>query len=372
MKKEKLKSIKVKLLYVPLMIVLIGVIGMAIISSIFVRNSLLNEMRTNGFIIMENIIDRISDNIVALETINTTLEDKIRVAANIVIRNQNNLSNELLNELKKDLDVDELHWFDKDGKIIYSTVPGYLNWVTPNTHPLYAVKIGQKELMEEVREDAEFGQFLKYGAVRHIDGTFVQVGIIADTVQELTQRFRYQNIVEDLASGNNINYALFLDTNAIVLASSYLEEIGIQLDDEGSITAAVNKKTYADEFFDETENVKVYDVLLPVIIDDEHLGAINIGFSMNTIESSIRNNIFVFVITGIIAFVLLASILFLISSDAVKSIKILKNHMIIMSSGDFSKDIESKYLERKDEFGQMANALNELHVSLSSIVKNIK
>lgn len=122
--------------------------------------------------------------------------------------------------------MDELHWFNKEGEIIYSTIEGYLGWLPSQEHPLYEFMLSNdQELMEEIRADAEFGNLLKYGAVKNTDGTFVQIGIKADVIQELTEQFSYQSLVEDLAENEKVEYAVFIDKNAIAVASSDKEEI---------------------------------------------------------------------------------------------------------------------------------------------------
>ncbi|MDO9490672.1 hypothetical protein, partial [Acetobacterium sp.] len=92
MKKDKqiakTKSIKMKLLIVPLICVLVGVFSIGAISSYLTRDSLLAGMRENGFSSSQRFVNRIEDNTEAVKTMNEMLESQIRSIGNIVIGNR--------------------------------------------------------------------------------------------------------------------------------------------------------------------------------------------------------------------------------------------------------------------------------------------
>ena len=84
----KSKSIQVKLLIVPLICVLAGVVMIGVISSYLTRNSLFAEMERNGFSSSQRFVDRIEDNTEAVKTMNEMLETQIRSVGNIIIANR--------------------------------------------------------------------------------------------------------------------------------------------------------------------------------------------------------------------------------------------------------------------------------------------
>lgn len=140
------------------------------------------------------------DNSKSLETINKMLDEKIITAAKTIIRNQNNLSNELLKQLAEELGVEQINWYNANGETIYSNVDKYLGWTALEGHPIYDFMVSSNnELIEEVRQDSESGAFLKYGYLKSDDGSFVQVGIIADRVHDLTERSGYQKLLKNLS-----------------------------------------------------------------------------------------------------------------------------------------------------------------------------
>jgi len=224
----KVKSIKIvkKILVIPVIAVIVGILIIAFVSSDIIKSSLLKEMQSNSFIIADTIAERLDDNIDAQETIKIMLNDQIKMVAYIVIKNKDRISNEYLLELAKDLEVTELHWLNKDGVITHSTVNGYLGWkVTPN-HPLSIILSGKSELMEDIRPDSKFGKLMKYGAVKSSDGSFVQVGLSAEAVRKFTDGFSFQNLMEDITAGEKIVYAELMDKTGIILASNNPKKVG--------------------------------------------------------------------------------------------------------------------------------------------------
>ena len=62
----------------------------------------------------------------------------------------------------------------------------------------------------------------------------------------------------------------------------------------------------------------------------------------------------------------------IISKDIVKPLKLAVNEMEIISSGDLSREIDKKYIKRKDELGIILRNINVIKKSLSGLIKNVK
>ncbi|SHH36459.1 methyl-accepting chemotaxis protein [Thermosyntropha lipolytica DSM 11003] len=254
-----------------------------------------------------------------------------------------------------------------------STVDEYVGWKAEEGHPVYNFMVsGENFLTEDIREDTVSGEYKKYGYVRADGGNFVQIGINADAVQKITDKFSYQTIVEEIALNQNIVYALVIDKDGIAVASSDEKEIGTKLEDEGSITAAVEGKPYAEIYFDEGLKIKVYNVLLPLVVNGEHMGAVNIGFSMAGVEGVIKKNIMTFGITGLIIFMLIALVLYNSASGIVKSIDKLKENVEFIARGDLGIKVEEILVSRTDEIGKIARAVDEMTSFLRSMINNIR
>nr|WP_246565533.1 methyl-accepting chemotaxis protein [Tissierella carlieri] len=227
------------------------------------------------------------------------------------------------------------------------------------------------ELFEDLRQDTESKNYLKYGYLKGIDGTFVQVGIIANRVQELTQSFSYQKLLQDIALEEEIAYALLMNKDLETIAHSDEEEIGKVFDDEGSKSAAITGVPYSQEWHYEKEDITVLDVLYPVIINEEHIGAVSIGYSMENVNSAINKNITIVSISVISAIILLWIILFTTSNYAVKIINKLKEHMRFMALGDFSNTIPEDLVSKNDELGEISQAVESMQSSITNIIKNV-
>lgn len=369
---SKKASIKTKLTIMPIILVVLAVAIICTFSSIMTRNSLFDEMRRNGQFLLEQFAQRLNNNTKSLETINHIIEDDIRKAADSV-KNLGEINNESITKIANNLQIDELNYFDAQGVILYSNVPENLGWQPDESHPLYGLlHSNQTELMEDIRVDAVSGAYKKYGAVKFADGTFVQAGLNADKVNELTDQFKYQKLIENLAENEEVVYALFIDKDLKAAAHSDTDRIGLDLsEDKGAISAVVEGKPYASEQFYEGANVDVYDLVYPVVIDGEVIGAVNIGFSMANVKATVRNNIIQTIIIGLIAVGLLGAILYITSNNAVKTISKLREQMRFMASGDFSRDVPKDLLDKNDEFGEISNAVNIMQSSVRSMIESI-
>lgn len=371
-RKINVRSIKVRLLVIPLLVVILSMAGIGLVSSSFTRESFLNEMENNGNFILQEFLSRIEDNSRSLEIINSTVEDQVRAAARATA-SLSNLSNQGLTQLAENLGVDQIHYYNPQGVTIYTTIEDYMGWEPDENHPLNGFfKSGDGEMMEDIRADVATGIFFKYGAILNPDGTFVQVGINADHINSLTEQFSVQRLVEELASNEEIIYALFTDTDLIASAHSIRDRIGLDLsEDVGTIAAVVDRVPYSTDYLFGEDEIPVYDIVYPAVINGEHIGAVNIGYSMENINATIARNIQIIYLSGFIAALILGTILFSTSNYAVKTIGKLKEQMGFMASGNFSNDIPQDILKKKDEFGEISQSVSTMQQSIRNIIKSV-
>jgi len=363
----KKKSIKVRLLIIPLICVLVGVLLIGAISSYLTRDSLLTEMRENGFSSSQRFVDRIEDNTEAVKTMNEMLESQIRSVGNIIIGSRGSINDVYLTQLAAQTGINHIYWYNTAGEIINAANSEYLGWKVTPGDPIHNFMIsGTPELMEEIRKSTETDETFKYGYVRSNTGEFVQAGVSADRVLELTEKFGYQALIDELATDETIVYASFIDNDLIGVADSNKDNLGKSYqDDENIKKVALDGEMSAKEFFYETENTNVYDVVYPVVINGELKGAINIGYSMSTVESAITKNILLIAFAGLIVFLTLALILYKLSTSITKPIASI-NHMIKeMGKGHLGIRLN---LESQDEIGEMALVMDEFANELQNVV----
>lgn len=97
--------------------------------------------------------------------------------------------------------------------------------------------------------------------------------------------------MEELASIDEIVYALYLDRNGIALAHSRPDRIGMLFEDMGTTAAAVRGESYTTEHYYEPTGERAFDVSLPVYMNDEHVGALKIGLSLEDVLTGIRSTL---------------------------------------------------------------------------------
>lgn len=371
-KKINLKSIKVRLLIIPLIVILFAIAGIGTISSYITRQSLLDEMSANGRYIVNNFLGRMQDNANSLRVVTDNAEDRIRLLFEVVNR-MDNLNSSTITDLAKDLDIEQINFFDSNGVVIYSNIPEYIGWQPDADHPLHSFfNSSNVEFIEDLRQDFVSLTYYKFGTLRNPDGTFVQVGINANHINQIASQFSHQRLVQQLASGNEIVYAFFTDNTFTVAAHSVRTQIGLDLsDDEGTISAISMRQPFSSVIMFGEDNIPVYNIVFPAVINGALIGAVTLGFSMESVHSAINANILAIAISGVIVFLIVGIILFINSNYALKTINSLKVLMNRMGSGDFSHDVTNDLLNKKDEFGEISHSVNSMQISIREIIKNV-
>lgn len=367
------RSIRVRLLVIPVILVILTITGIGTVSTLNTRRNILEEMSRNGQILLQEIEGRIEDNARSLEVINENIEKEIRVGASFAASIKDELTDGRISQLARDLQLGELSYFSPEGEVIYSSKPRLVGWKPEVGSALYNFfQSDEKEFMDDIGsgEEAE-GQY-KYGTIRLLDGSFVQGGINVNVYNRLTEEFSYQTLMKELATSDEIVYALFIDKDMKAIAHSESDRVGLDLsEDPGAISAIVEGEPYASEYLFGDEKIAVYDLVYPVVINGEQVGAVNIGLSMDNVNAAIRENMMTIVIAGVIGILVLATVLFISSNYAIRIINRLKEYMHYMAEGDFSVSIPEELLNRKDEFGDISQSVSIMQNSVRDIIRDV-
>ena len=366
-------SIKVKLIIIPIAIVILSILAMNIVSNTSIRKILVGQMKNNGEFILREFVNRLDDNETTLKIINDSIERDIKNVSEMVFRMEEDISNRKLMTLGTDLGIDQINYYNNQGVIIYSNNSKNIGFKPDADHPIAILKKGNRnQLIEDVRQDEISGEYFKYGAIKNFNGTIIQAGIKADTINVLTEQFGSQKLVEEMAKDDKIVYAVYVDTNFQATAHSLQDRIGIDLSDDKRITDAVlNGKIFAGESMFEEENLNVYDMIYPVILNGENVGAVNIAFSMKDIRSAINKNVISNTVSALIAILILGFILYSTSNGAIKTINKLREQMNTIALGDFSQDLPDDILKSADEFGEIANSVNVMKLSIRDMIRAV-
>ncbi|AFA47551.1 methyl-accepting chemotaxis protein [Acetobacterium woodii] len=363
----KSKSIKFRLLIVPLICVFCGVVLIGLISSYLSRESLLTEMRENGFASSQRFVNRIEGNQEAVKTMNEMMETQIRSIGNILIGNRDKINDAYLTQLAAETGIDHIYWYNSTGEIINAANGEYLGWQATVGDPIYNFMMsGAPELMEEIRKSTESDETFKYGYVRSSTGEFVQAGVTANRVLELTEKFDYQALIDELASDESVVYASFINKDLIDVADSNKDDVGVSYqDDENIKKVAIDGEMSANEYYYQAAAANVYNVMYPVIINGELKGALKIGYSMESVQAAITKNIMLIAITGLLIFLILGAILYKLSTSIIKPIGRINQMLKEMGQGHLGLRLN---LTSQDEIGEMATTLDNFADELQNVV----
>lgn len=221
------------------------------------------------------------------------------------------------------------------------------------------------QVVKRMEENSEFIDIIE----SMISDNKVDIG--PDEVEGLIGKFDYQEIIEDLVLDDKIVYAMIMDTNAEVIASS-LDTVGISyISDEGVKSAAIDEVVHTQQSHYAPLGDDVLNVNYPVTINGEHRGCVSIAYTMDDVKGAIRMNSIVVSITGVIAFILLTITLITSSNDIIRTTNNLKSSIETMASGDFTVDIDEKLLKKNNELGQISLALNAMKESIRNLTNNV-
>ena len=177
--------------------------------------------------------------------------------------------------------------------------------------------------------------------------------------------------LERITVADNVAYAMLIDENFVAIAHSEKDIIGTRFNDVGSKSAIIDGIPYTQQWYYEKENITVFDVIYPAVINGKLIGAVSIGYSMVGTNAAIAKNIGIIVGMSLIAAIILGLTLCTTSRYAIIIISQLKELMGLMATGDFSAPVPKELLEKEDEFGQIARAVVGMQGAISNAVKSI-
>ncbi len=372
-RKSSRGTIKTNLVMLPLFLVFIALSAIALISSYSISKVITEDMVDFGEESALQVVKRMDEHESFLEVIDLLVEERMKAVGNTINLSKEDISNQLLKELALANDINEMNWFSPEGEIIYSNDENLLGWKPETGHIVNEfIASGDKELIEDIRQSSITGEYIKYGYLKNSDGSIINIGLPADEIYELTERFSYQGIVDDLILNEDIAYAMIMDKEGGVIASSLPEQTGLSYaENEGVRSAAIEGEIHSQQIYYEPIDDKVLNVNYPVIVDDEHKGGISIAYYTDGIREGIRASVMGIAIAGTIAFIVLAFLSIRSSYAIIRIINRLQNHIDIMASGDFSTDIEEELLEENNELGEISSALNTMKIAIRGIIRDV-
>ncbi len=370
---NKQRSIKFKLIVLPLILVFLAISIIGVSTSYLVRDNLIDSKRQSGLELINQIKARVGDNNNSLDNINEMLESDMRAAATEIIANRESLNNDYLVNVGQLTDIDVIDWYSPDRQVIFANNENDIGWIPGDDHILTKFSRGDEaEVMEGLRQDAasENGDYFKWGAIKAPDGSFVQFGINANKINALTEQYDYQNLVVELAESKAIAYAGFIDPNGIIMADPDLDMVGKTVPNE-KIEKFIKDKKEGAILSTSFTGMKIYEIFSPIEIDGKYESSIKVAFDMTDTYKAIKNNIIIISVLGVISFLILSALLIYLSRGILKNLENTKHSLDTLASGDFTQTVPEEFLNQKDEFGGMAKAIKNLQDSMRLTIRNI-
>ncbi len=353
-----------KLIYIPLAIALIGIFTISTISYYTSKRLLLTQMKQNGIILAKQTVLQVEENTDSLEIVNKLIEEKIRTVGKTVMINQKDLSNDLFKKIANDLNVSEINWYSPEGTIIYTNVDRYLGWKPTKNHPVENFRISSKnEYMEGIRMDTESFDYKKYGYFKNSDGTFIQIGITANEVENLTRKFHYQTLIEKLTSGENILHVIFVDKNLKTIADSNIKAVGTVYDrnKEQEMQGALKGNISTKDSYYKKADVKAFTIYVPVVQN----GGVNNVLVLSLSTEKVYYSIYMLSIkSSIIAIIMILMLLWVKNRNIIRPVKRLDK-----SINQIDIETHTEYrlpLTESDTFFGVASSINNILDKTSS------
>ncbi|SHH46469.1 methyl-accepting chemotaxis protein [Tepidibacter thalassicus] len=366
--KMKKSSIKFKITAVSLVVLFFTISVLTVLFVKALNNSMKKQMKEDGMALVEQLAYEIENSNLAVEEVDNLLKDKVIGVAHLIGKNKN-ISNEFLSEISKSIGVSEINVTNPEGIIIYSNLVGNIGYKYPEDHIVRPLLAGEKkEVIEPVRKSKLSQDYYKYGAVALDNGGIVQVGIIANKIESIKSNINVQSIIKKIGEKENVVYALVINKNLKAIAHSDKSRIGIELTDEGSKTAAVDGKPYSSEYMYKG-TLPVYDVLLPLYKNGNHIGAVDIGLSMKNLELAYRTILIKALIVALLSFIVGGFILIRLIGRITNPLKDFAEISNKVADGDLTQNIEIK---SNDEIGVLAVSFNRMIENLRDMTSKIQ
>ncbi|NLY47260.1 MAG: GGDEF domain-containing protein [Tissierella sp.] len=298
------RKANIKIYIIPFIIVslITAIILMAMSNSI--KNHFYDLKKEEGLKIARSISTNLSHTGEAADTISQLLEDKLENSLKTAQIYSCNYSDEILIELADTFNIDEVYIYNSQGIIEYSNSGKYVGWKPHENHPVYYFMNSDDEIrIEDIRKDSESELFYKYGYIKNQDGTMVQIGILAEKVNQLFESIRVQNLLDEMVIDDAIIQLGALDSSYIITASTADEFIGYQLKDE-EIISDINSGKIHDRI-NSSSGEDLYEIFVPLDYESNEIVAFGIQYSLSGILPLIKMNILNTIIGLIIVYITL-------------------------------------------------------------------
>lgn len=243
------------------------------------------------------------------------------IASQAVMLIENKDNNEVLDSISQTFNVDEIDLYNNEGVITNSTSEGLIGWQASEGHPVYDFMMSdQTMLVEKVRPDTENGLYYKFGYVKDETGGFVQLGILAENIQDFIGEFEITKLLSDISNRGDVKHVFFVDTKYEIIASSLPNYIGSTIDVK-DIRAEMDGNE-SDVHRDEINGYSFFRVSVPIFVENEKIGSLLIHWATDKVDTKITQMLRYAITVSLIIIIITGSILYYAYRKSKSNIKI--------------------------------------------------
>ena len=287
MGRDKLKMINVTYFWVPFLII---TIGFSFLTYVTVKNRIDEKYEQLKDTTLE-IANSYSHNLVqtdkAFDIITELLDEKIRITGQAIILIENRENNEVLDAIAKTFNVDGIYLYNDEGVITHSTSEGLIGWQAYEGHPVYDFMMSEQTMrVEDVRQDTENGLYYKFGYAKDAAGGFVQIGVLAENIQDFLGDFEITKLINGISARGDVKQVFFVNPKYEIIASSLpsyegltIEQKELRAEIDGNASDVQRGEKDGDAFFSLSE---------PIFVDNEKIGTLLIYWPTDELDAEVN------------------------------------------------------------------------------------
>lgn len=265
------------------------------------------------------------------------------------------------------IEVDEIHIFDKTGRIFTGTHPEYYNLTFDSGEQIGFFKSMLQDkslkLVQDIAPNTAEGKLMQYSAIWSENGEFiVQVGMEPVNVMKVTEKNELSYIFSLLKANTGVTLYAIDTQSGEIKGSTSLENVGKNASDIGLDLSSITKKNGA--FHAKINGVDSYCIFKQT--DDNFIGRI-------ISDDVLYKNIPISLITAIICLASVTVILVItvsryLNKYVINGILDINKKLEMISSGNLDEKVD---VNNSLEFSALSNHINDMVKSLLSSTEKI-
>ena len=265
-----------------------------------------------------------------------------------------------LREIAKEVEMDEIHIFDKNGEIFTGTEPKYYGYTVYSGEQIGFFKpmLNDKslKLVQDITENTAEGKLMQYSAVWSKSGEFiVQVGMNPVNVIKATEKNELSYIFSLFRVNPIISYYAIDEESGIIAGSTNLESVGHECSDMGFYFEDI--KNTQKGFYKKIDGKYSFCVFQK--IDSNYIGRV---IPINYLYQNVPiTGLSILICLMIVAFVLVAAVTRYMNKYVVDKIHEVIRKLEMIANGSLGERVD---VQSSLEFHELSGYINRMVKSL--------